>query len=219
MKRNYMPRFSFSTAMFLLLAAVALASGFRAKSMESIQFAEHLDDTAVTVNGREYRFRDLAVYLTYQEWATQEQAKAYDLEHTSKYWNIHTNGSFVRVAARNFAMDRAVHDAIFYQMALQDRLELTPQERQYMANQKQDFWNDLEEEGQERLGIPETEIETQFEQIALAQKAQQAYADREGVDNREYDVDGSMYQELLKQYTYEVNNKLWKRLNFGNITL
>ena len=116
-------------------------------------------------------------------------------------------------------MDRAVHDAIFYQMALQDRLELTPQERQYMANQKQDFWNDLEEEGQERLGIPETEIETQFEQIALAQKAQQAYADREGVDNREYDVDGSMYQELLKQYTYEVNNKLWKRLNFGNITL
>ncbi len=53
--------------------------------------------------------------------------------------------------------------------------------------------------------------------MALAQKMQQTLADTEGVDYREYNVDGDMYQELLKEHTFKINESLWKRLNFGKI--
>ena len=111
----------------------------------------------------------------------------------------------------------AVHDEIFYQMADKNQIELNQKETEYMENQKLDFWNDLEEEGQTRLGVSFEEISDTFEHMALAQKMQQTLADTEGVDYREYNVDGDMYQELLKEHTFKINESLWKRLNFGKI--
>ena len=34
-----------------------------------------------------------------------------------------------------------------------------------------------------------------------------------------YNANGSEYKKILKDHTYETNEKLWKRLNFGNITV
>lgn len=206
-------------AMILSVVVVLSAAWYRGKQLQKISYDEHMDDVAVTVDGREYPFRELAFYLAHQEMETEEQAKVYDLKNPHKYWNLHTNGSFVKIKARDFAMDMAVHDVIFYEMALEDGIELTTEEYDYMENQKMDFWNDIEEEGQKRLGISESEMETAFERMALAQKEQQFLADFKGVDYREYDVNGELYQELLKEHSYEVNENLWERLNFGKIIL
>ena len=168
---------------------------------------------------RETIRRENPDYLAYQEQEIAAQAKVYDLEHSEKYWNAHTNGQFIRVAGKYAAMDMAVHDIIFYEMAKQAGTSLSEQERDFVRNQKLDLWNDLEEEGQARLGVSEAEIGALFERMALAQKQQQIYADAQGVDLREYNMNGSRYAELLKEHTYEVNEKLWKRLNFGNITI
>ena len=209
----------FLAVMCLLVAVVAAAAFSRAKSLEKIVFREHLDDTAVTVDGSEYKFRDVAFYVAYQYMETQKQAKVYDLEHTGKYWNIHTNGSFLRVEAKSMAVQMAVHDVIFYDMAVKEDAALTEEERIYMENRKADFWSDLEEEGQKRLGIQEEELEEVFLRMALAQKEQQRYADAQGVDYREYNVNGDSYRELLKTHTYEINDALWDRLDFGKITV
>lgn len=208
----------FTVAMFILLLAVGISAWYRAKSIEKISYLEHIDDTAVTVDGVKYKFRDLAVYLARQEYAVEEQAKAYDYENTNLYWNLHTNGSFIRVEARNLAMDMAVHDIIFYHMALEEKYELTAEETSYMENQKIDFWNDIEE-GRERLGVSEEEVDETFRKMALAQKRQQILAEEMGVDKEAYDIKGDMYQELLEEHTYQINETLWKRLNFGNITI
>ena len=209
----------FTALMMLLLGAVAIAAWGRARQMDKISYAEHLDDWAVTVDGTDYMLRDLAVYLAYQEREIAEQAKVYDLEHTERYWNAHTNGQFIRVAGKNAAMDMAVHDVIFYEMAKQEGAVLSDAEQAFMENQKLDFWNDLEEEGQERLGVSKEEIDALFERMALARKQQQLYADEQGVDLREYNVNGGLYTELLKEHTYNINKKLWERLNFGKITI
>ena len=95
---------------------------------------------------------------------------------------------------------------------------MTAEETSYMENQKIDFWNDIEE-GRERLGVSEEEVEETFRKIALAQKRQQILAEEMGVDKEEYDIKGDMYQELLEDHTYQINETLWKRLNFGNITI
>lgn len=208
----------FTLAMLVLFFAVGISAWYRAKKIEKISFLEHLDDTAVTVDGMDYQFRDLAVYLARQEYIVEEQAKVYDYEKMHLYWNLHANGIFIRVEARDLAMDMAVHDIIFYNMALEEGYELTKDEISYMENQIMDFWYDLEE-GKERLGISEKEAEETFLRIALAQKRQYILAEEMGVDKEEYDVSGSMYQELLKEHTCQINETLWKRLNFGNITI
>lgn len=209
----------FSLLMLLLIIVVGISALYRAKEIRKVNYLEHLNERAVTIDEREYTFRDLAFYLAYQEMTTEKQAKVYDLEQTGKYWNIHANGIFIRVEARDTAMEMAVHDVIFYQMALENQIELTQEETDYMENQKMDFWNDLEEEGQERLGVSFEEISETFEHMALAQKMQKIFADTKGVDYREYNVNEDMYRELLKEHTYEINEKLWKRLNFGKIII
>lgn len=205
----------------LVLSFVVTSVWVREKQFEKISFREHLDDTAVTIDGTDYPLRDFAIYLAYREQETQEQARTYDRKQTGKYWNLHINGSFIKVVARDAAMNQAIHDMLFYQMALEleGEVKLTEEETAYMENQKADFWNDLEEEGQERLGVSKAEVEEAFYRMALAQKAQQIYADKEGVDNREYAEDGELYQKLLEKHSCKVNKKLWKRLNFGKITI
>lgn len=203
----------------ILFFSVSTASWYRARTIDRIPYRKHLDDVAVTVDDIEYRFRDIAFYLAYEEQMVQQQAKVYDIERTDKYWNLRTEHSYLRLEAKDLAMDMAVHDAIFYQMALKEQITLTKEEQQYMENRKMDFWNDLEEEGQKKLGVSEEEIEEIFYHMALAQKQQQLVADREGVDYREYNVGESYYEALLAEHTYQINEKLWERLDFGKITL
>ena len=143
----------FSLLMFLLVIAVGVSAVQRAKEMQKIDYLEYLDEWAVAIDEKEYAFRDLAFYLAYQEMTTEKQAEVYDLKQPVKYWNIHTNGVFVRAEAKKMAMEMAVHDEIFYQMADKNQIELNQKETEYMENQKLDFWNDLEEEGQTRLGV------------------------------------------------------------------
>ena len=82
----------FTLLMLTLVAAVGIAAKSRSVRIGKISYLEHRNDTAVTVDGTEYKFRDLAFYLAYQEMAIQNQAQVYDLEQTDKYWNAHANG-------------------------------------------------------------------------------------------------------------------------------
>lgn len=209
----------FLLAIIVLFLASIIACVIRAKRMQKIEYASHMDDVAVTIDGEPYTLKDMAFYLAYEEQTTQNQAKVYDLYHTNEYWNLHTNGSFIRIEAKDTAMNMAVHDVIFYQIAEQDALSLSKEEQEYVANMADDFWNDLEEDGQERLGVSKEEIDDTFVHMGLAQKAQQILADENGVDYREYNVEGSMYQDILAEHTYKINDKIWERLDFGNIIL
>lgn len=216
-KKDKIQSVLFTAAAILVSAAVLIAAWQRAQSLRKISYIEHLDDVAVTVDETELKFRDLAFYLAFQELAIHEQAKVYDLKQTSKFWNLHVNGSFIRLEGKAFAVEQAVHDLIFYWEAVDDGEALNQEETDYMTNRKTDFWNDLEEDGQKRLGVSESEIDQVFEQMALAQKAQQSLADEKGVDYREYNVNGSMYLDVLQEHDVQINEKLWKRLNFGSI--
>ncbi len=207
-------------ALLALVAVCIAAVWWRTQRMDRISFTEHLEDTAVTIDGVEHTFKDLAFYVAQQEMKTQKQAKAYDLTDPEKYWNLHVNGVFIRVKARELAMEQAVHDAVFYQMALETDVSLSQEEITFMENQKKDFWSDLEEEGQERLGVSEEDIDQAFKRIALAQKQQQILTEQKEAGSEAYSVGGERYQDLLEEeHTYEVNQNLWKRLNFGNITV
>ncbi len=209
----------FLLSVVLLVIVAGSASVYRARQIGKVPFIEHLNEEIVIIDDKSYPLRELAFYLAHQERTVEEQAKVYDLKNIKSYWNLRSERSFLRLQARDIAMEMMVHDTILYQLAVSYDTKLTEEEEQYMLNQKMDFWNDLEEEGQERIGVSEDEIEEAFYKMALAQKQQQLLADSQGVDYREYNIEGEYYAALLAEHNYQINEELWERLDFGNITL
>ena len=121
---------------------------------EDLVYSESLDLVVATVEEEEITLRDFAVYVAHQEAQVQEQAIIYDPENTRRYWNMHTDGTYISHAARNEAMSMAIHDELFYQLFLELDLVLSEEELEILQNDVDDFWLDLiDEEKDIRLGI------------------------------------------------------------------
>lgn len=201
----------------VLLCALLCLGGCGVRQ-KTITFNEHLDDTVLTLDGQRYPLRELAFYVAYEEQLVQKQAQLYDAGNTNAYWNTHMNGHFVRIRARQIAMDMAVHDFIFYELAMELGMELSEEENTYALSRSEDFWMDLGEYGQQQLGITKEELDEDLLRMALAQKCQELCAAMENVSSEDFDVDGASYEKLLKQHEYKIKS-VWEGVSMGNVTL
>ena len=189
----------------IILAVLAVIAGVYAYNYhdmkQNIVYNEHLDDVAVIVNGKELTLRDMAFYVAYEEMNVEKQALVYDSDNPNKYWNIHTNGEFVRVAARKAAMSMAIHDEIFYEMAKKESITLTDDEKAALKNSEKDFWYDLSDiDGAKKLGVEKKDIYSSMEKSAIARKYQEIYAGLDNADITDYDFSGGRYEKLLEKY-------------------
>lgn len=211
------------TTIVLLIAVVisgVYAYRYHQGQKQDIVYREHLDDVAAVVNGNELTFRDLAFYVAYEEQQVEKQAVIYDPERPGKYWNVHTNGEFIRVMARKNAMSMAIHDEIFYEMALKESITLSDDEKKSLENSQKDFWSDLEDvDGAAKLGVTQEEINAAMEKAAIAQKYQEIYAQLNNADTSDYDFSSGRYKELLEENKYQIKEKMWNRVGMGNVTL
>lgn len=204
----------------VIVIVLGMYSFQSAGARKNLKYTECLDEMAVTVNDQIVTFREAALYVAYEEQSVQEQALVYDEEHTDKYWNLHIDGEFVRVAAKQATQQMLIHDVIFYQMAVEEEMDLSEEEAQAFENNFYDFWSDLTDDGKEEmLGVTEDEIHEAMRRMALAQKCQEIYAIVNEIPREELDFSGEAYQQLLEEYKYKINDKVWERLSFGNITL
>lgn len=202
----------------LLICALLTLGGCGAR-VKTIEFKEHLDETVLELDGEKYPLRELAFYVAYEEQLIQEQALVYDATNPNAYWNTHINGHFMRVYARNEAMDMVIHDLIFYEMATEMGMELDQDEIDYATGRSEDFWMDLGETGQVRLGITKEELTEDLLRMALAQKYQQLYAAMQNVPEEDYDAGGAAYETLLEAHTYKIRDRLWEGVSMGHVTL
>lgn len=201
-----------------VLLCIFLCLGGCGVRQKTITFHEHLDDTVLILDGQKYPLRELAFYVAYEEQLVQKQAQLYDADNTNAYWNTHMNGHFVRIRARQTAMDMAVHDFIFYGLAMELGMELSEEENTYALSRSEDFWMDLGEYGQQQLGITKTELDEDLLRMALAQKYQELYAAMEDVPSEDFDVGGASYEKLLKQHEYKIKS-VWEGVSMGHVTL
>ena len=172
------------------------------------------------VNDQKLTLKDAAYYVAYEEKTVEEQAVVYDPDNTNKYWNLHIDGEFVRVAASNAVVNMLIHDEIFYELAVDDGIELTQEDIDAYENSESDFWSDLTDiDGQSALGITEDDLKETMKKAALAQKYQEIYAQLQNAETTDYDVSGDGYKELLEKTDYKINEKLWDRVDIGNVTL
>ncbi len=189
-------------------------------SRAEIVYYESLDEVVATVQGKDFTLRDFAVYVAHQEAEVQDQAYAYDMDNTRKYWAVHTEHGFINQVARKEAMSMAIHDELFYQLYQELNMELTEEEQNILNSKVEDFWSDLvEEEKDIRLGISKEDVSQTMYKIACAQKAQMVYAGILAVDYEDLDYAEETFLDFLSDYEYKVNDNVLNRLDFGDITL
>ena len=207
----------------VLAVIVMLLSGYsywRESDRTKLVYRESLDREVAEVNGEKLTLSDMAFYVAYEENQVEQQALAYDAGDTSKYWNLHTNGTYVRIAARNATIQMLVHDEIFYQMAVSEGIELNEEEEETLLLSIQDFWYDLENEGKEKkLGIDRQTIENALRKMMYAQKMQLIYSQLQGASYEDYEFYTDSYQAFVKTQDVTINENVLKRISFGNVTL
>ena len=190
------------TIILVLILIVVIAFSFQSKEKkEYLVYNEALDKTAVTVDDVSLTLKDIAFYVAYEEKTVQEQAILYNPDNPRQYWNVYTDGQFVKLTAKQAALDMAVT------------------EQEYLENDESDFWSDLEDWQREQLGISEEELDSEMEKIALADKYQSIYAEMNQKEYEAYNFNGEAYEALLSEHKYSVNEKVWDRVDFGSVTL
>ena len=209
----------FTIALVFIVALLAVVSFGQWNARKKLVFAESLTEVAVTVDGSELTLSDMAFYIAYQENKIEETARIYNMEDTGEYWALHGGQMFLREEAKQTTIDMAIHDEIFYQMALVEGIELTEDECEHLANDQYDFWSDLEEEQQLALGVEQEVIDESMQRIALAEKYQYLFAEMNGESFEAYAVGEPAYERLLEAHDYEIEDSVWNRVDFGGITV
>lgn len=209
-----------AAVLFMIVVAVAFAAIYRSDHTGKLVYNQHLEETVLIVDGRELTLGDLAVYIAYEEQLVEQQALAYDYSNPEAYWNVYlNNGGFVKLLAKQAVIDMAVHDEIFYQMAQQEGIALEDEDLEELSMTQEDFWLDLSEYGRQHLGVTREQLDVELEKKALAEKYQQIYAASQHSDFDGYNTGERPYEKLLEQHSYQIKEKLWERIDFGNITL
>lgn len=203
-----------------LALVIGAAIGNKYKKPDWLVYADSLDSCAVRVNEKELTLRELAFYIAYDEQIVEEQAEIYNAEDTSRYWNVKTNGSYTRVIAKEATIQKAIHDEIFYQMAQDMGIVLDENDAESVEESKMMFWNSvMYGDKLERLGVTEEDINNTIEKIAIAQKCQLEYAEKDFLEMSDYDIATPWYEKILSEQDYEIYDEVWDKVQYGEVTL
>ena len=208
---------------FVLAAIALLLAGYsywRDSDRTKLVYKDSLEREVATVNGEQLTLADMAFYVAYEENQVEQHALAYNTDDTEKYWNLHVDGVYVRIAARNATIQMLVHDELFYQMAIAEGIELSDEEEEALLLSVQDFWYDLESEGKEKkLGIDKENIENAIRKMMYAQKMQLIYSELQGASYEDYEFHTDTYEAFEKTQDVKINKNVLKRIRFGDVTL
>jgi len=183
----------------------------RNQKFKSISFPEVQDEWIVRVDNVEYTAKDIVFYIAYEEGSVEEQAVLYNPDNPNEYWNVHTNGEFIRTSSKKVCMEMAIHDFVLYSLAMERKICLDEEEKAVAKNNAMDFWDDLGEERQPLLRITESELEASVRVVALSEKMQKILADENDKSQVTYAFDGIGYNELLKEHQVEINTEIWNK--------
>lgn len=185
-----------------------------------LDYSEHLEDTAFTVDEEDVTFEDLAFYILFEERKIEEQARIYNKDYTKDYWNIHTNDKFIQSEAKSVVLGMAIHDHLFYQLAVAEGMDdLTEAEEKELSGSISDFWEDMLDMQWEKLPCDEQTINNQLRIAAIAEKYGNHLAQKENTSTAAYKYDGYYYSLIKDEHDVKINKKLWNKLVLGDITL
>lgn len=204
-----------AAAVCVVLCA-GLYQGFT--SRQPFIYADHLDDTAVTIDGEELTFRDLAFYVVYEEYQVQKAALIYNPDNPWDFWDSHVQGGFVIFRARKVTMEMAIHDRILLRMAQDEGVTLSSDEKEQLENRITDFYEDLYDEQRQNLPVSTETLDKTMSDIAVSEKYQQMLAQENDDTFASYGYDGRAYLRLKKRHKVKISDS-WNSIRMGRITV
>lgn len=221
-KRQKLPvkKWCITVVLLVALAVMGIRSYQKGQGKTMLVYADSLEQVAAEVNGSTLTLRQLAFYVAYEEDEVERQAYIYNPKDTNIYWNLHANNTYIRTAARNAAIQMALHDELFYQLAVEEGVNLSRKEEDTLSEKIREYWTELVDYGKaERLGVDRDDVAQTMRKIAYAQKMQYIYAITQGMDEEDFGFTADAYQQFLKKQDYTIEEDVWGRVDFGNVTL
>lgn len=129
----------FTAVLVVLLIILGTASYREQGKRQKLSFPESLDLVVMAVDGEQVTLREMTFYIAYEEGSMEDAAIIYNPDNTDEYWQLYINHTFLREQAKQTVVDMTIHDTLFYQMATAEKITLSEEEEQYLANDQQDF--------------------------------------------------------------------------------
>jgi hypothetical protein len=218
---------------FLCVIAAALllwAGELFYKAQHPFVYAERLDDTILRVDDEAVTLRELGVYIYQVETFVDEQARLYNPEDRTEYWNKHFSAglesAFVSDMAVEAVYGTCVCDHIYEKMAQEDGFTLSAKKEEKAQEDAEELWNEMSEEQRQATGVTKETVLAVCQRKALVS----AYAEKfvQEVDFTGYSgnpeellsYSGDYYKnEILPQHKIWYNNALKKEIRIGKITI
>ena len=203
----------------LAVSAGMIFAAYRVGEKKEFSYKEHLQDTVFELDGKAYTLEEVNYYIAMEERQIEKTAMVYNDKDTSEYWNLHTNGEFIRLSSKEVVLNTAIHHMLFYEEATKRNIQLTEEEAQIAESSASDLSYDLEEEQKQRAGITDEMIFRMAEKSALAEKYQGILAEENKKNFGSYDYSGKSYQAMLQEHELTINEELWEQVVLGEVTL
>lgn len=212
MNRAYLKN---TICLLLCLATVFSITGCK----EKFNILKHLDETVVTVDTNDLLMSDMMYYIMVMENTVEGQALIYNSSDPKSYWNIHVNGVFMSVYAKEQVLNQAVYEEIMYNLALKDNISLTAADLKTISSTAGDKYDDMTNYQRKATNLNYDNIVNAVTKSAMVDKYNQHLIDSGVISDSDSGIDGNYYLGLKDSHNIETNDALWEKVNLGDITI
>lgn len=220
------------TAAIVIIAAIAvlLTTTTLVKRLRRFNYADHLDETVITVDERSITLREFGYYIFRVEAYIQKQALIYDPEDPLHWWHIHfdagEDSQFVSDYAKTFAINLCIAEEIYSREAVNRGMTLDENEEDLMTDDAMEMLDNMDQKQMNSTGLKKEMVIELSRKHALATKYAGWLADNTDLSAypdepaKLVDWDGAYYREkVLPWHSVVTNDDLLDKISLGTITV
>lgn len=191
-------------------------------------YEKNLDTIVVTVDQTNISLKEMSYYIMLVERTGNEYARQYNENNLTEYWGLYMNQGnetgYVTDLAKQAALDYCIRDNIYAMEAGKAGITLSQVETTELREDAENAFLAMSSREKEASGLSREELQIIMEKECLSHKYMAILAQdyKDGALEAMtlvYDVGGSYYNELLKKYPVSLNEKIWKNVKVGHITI
>jgi len=206
----------------LLMIFLVSVSGCDLGKKKEFKVKEHLNDVVLTINNTEYTLEDIGYYIANGEAAVEAQALIYSPNNPEQYWNKHTNGVFIKVQAKQNVIDNFTRDILLALAAEENGISLSDEEKEQCRAAAQTALGQLNSYQKSEAGVSIDSLNEAMENAYLGQKYIDYRLENDGSDDytaQDWQVGGLCYKGFMSEYKIKVNDEIWEKVDFGEVTI
>lgn len=213
---------------FVIVLMVMVAVYIFWHQQTKFDYEENLDTIVLTVDQTNICLKEMTYYVMLVERTGNERAKQYNPDNLNEYWGVYVNqgteGGYMTDMAAKAAMDYCIRDNIYAMEAGDAGVALAQEELDELKYDAESTYEKMtaREKEMTHLSVADLELIMGKERLSHKYMVMLANAYEEGALEaltHIYDVGGTYYNGLLEKYPVTINEKIWKEIKVGHLTI